>query len=105
MKSSWEATAEAYAVIDPALDAWATSRKISIVRDYQGENTVRTFWLDGKVQIWVEPPNQEGYVKVVASELKKTLPSKWGRRMEWKLPNAEIANGLEEAWIKGRSWL
>jgi len=94
----------AYASIDSSLIEWEKAHGIEFIRQYR-DDAVRTFWLDRKVQIWVDPPDKEQYVKITAAELKESLPSKWGCSLAMRLPVTEILRGLEEAWSKGQGWL
>ena len=93
-----------YTSIDSALSEWEKLHGTVFLKLFR-DDEVRTIWLSGKVQIWVDPPDAEGYVTLNASELKQELPSKWGRSLKTRVEISQVSNGLSEIWNKAQSWL
>jgi hypothetical protein len=93
-----------YSAIDPIISSWAKQHEIVIDREYKGY-AVRSFWLDGKIQLWINAPDTEGYIRVHLAELKSSLASKWGRSVEWRTSESELSDCLEEVWSIGHKWL
>lgn len=95
---------EDYAPVDSVLEAWAKGHAVDWEQWSKGF-AVRTFWLQGRVQIWLDSPDDEGYIVVHIAELKPSLPSKWGRRIDFRTPLDELQKCLDGVISKGQSWL
>jgi len=93
-----------YSSIDPILDDWGIEHGVKFEREHKGWN-VRSLWLDRRVQIWIDPKDHEGYFLIHVAELKPSLPSKWGRRVEFRSPEALLRGSLDWVWSIGMSWL
>ncbi len=90
--------------IDPLILKWAQQHNIVFDREYKGY-AVRSLWIKGTLQFWLDAPDTEGYVRIHLAELKPDLPSKWGRSLEWRTTENQLFDCLEEMWSIGHRWL
>ena len=95
---------EDFQKIDPLLTPWANEHHIKFDRLSKGY-AVRSIWIQHKVQLWIDAPDTEGYVRVHLAELKQELPSKWGRKLEWRTTQGELVKCLDELLVIGNRWL
>jgi hypothetical protein len=93
-----------YSAIDPVLKEWSGRHGLRLDEDYRGD-VVRSVWYRNKVQIWFDPPDQEGYVKMYAAERRPDLPTQWGQSVRWRTPVAELERRVEELFEMAQGWL
>jgi|ERR1700734_4196703 hypothetical protein len=93
-----------YGPIDAVLTSWSESHNIKFEKRSKGY-AVRSFWIESKIQLWINAPDVEGYVRLHLAELKTELPSKWGRSIEWRTTDQELSSCLENLWDLGHKWL
>jgi hypothetical protein len=91
-----------YRSIDQVLTEWATKQGRHFDTDYKGY-VVRSIWKE-PIQLWIDAPDGEGYVKVHVAERRLELLSKWGRKLEWRTTQSELSNCLDQAWKIGTAW-
>jgi hypothetical protein len=93
-----------YSLIDPVISAWADGRGLRIDKDCRGDS-VRSIWVANKVQIWFDPPDDEGYLKIHAAERRSDLQSQWGSNLNWRTPISELKEAAEKVWSAAQGWL
>jgi hypothetical protein len=86
-----------YSSIDPILDQWASKYRIRIAKLARG-TPVRSVWVydrqgNQRGQMWLDPPDDDGSVKVIAVEYHRFNKDHWGHREE----HLTTASGLETA--------
>ncbi len=94
---------EDYVAIDPSLEAWSQKHGFAFERESKGYPT-RSIWLEGKLQLWIDAPDAEDYVRVHLAELQTQLPSKWGRSINWRTTQTELLMCLDHVWSLGQQW-
>jgi hypothetical protein len=94
---------EDYLAIDPTLAIW--SKKYGVVFERLSKGyPVSSFWIEARLQLWIDAPDAEDYVRVHLAELKAELPSKWGRSINWRTDQQELADCLDQVWLIGQQW-
>jgi hypothetical protein len=91
---------ESYDTVDPILMPWAKRHGIRVEKDDRGWN-VRSIWVydrngNRRAQMWLEPPDAQGKVTIVASALDPTSPTKWGAREVRNVSTETLDAALEE---------
>ena len=95
---------EDYQAIDSTLASWSKARNISFEKQAKGCE-VRSLWIEGRIQLWVDAPDTEEFVRVHLAELKPSLLSKWGRSIEWRTTQEDLYDTLDRLWFEGQQWL
>jgi hypothetical protein len=91
-----------YHAIDPILKDWAREHDRRFDEDYRGD-VVRSIWMH-PIQLWVDAPDKEGFVRVHAAERRPDLSSQWGRKLEWRTTKAELRECLDQVWTIATGW-
>jgi hypothetical protein len=91
---------ESYDTVDPVLMPWAMRHGIRVEMEDRGWN-VRSIWVYDKngnrrAQMWLNPPDADGGVTIIASALDPTSPTKWGSREERRAFTENLEAVLEE---------
>jgi hypothetical protein len=89
-----------YDTVDPVLMPWAERHNIRVGKLYR-DDCVRSIWVydrlgNSRAQMWLEPPDSQGFVVVVASALDLSSPTKWGAREERRATLTNLERALEE---------
>lgn len=89
-----------YEIVDPALMPWAERHGIRITKLYR-DDYVRSFWMfsrtgDVRAQVWLDLPDAQGLVTVIAAALDSSSPTKWGPREERRATLATLGDVLDE---------
>jgi hypothetical protein len=95
---------ETYTAIDHIIQPWARQCGVQFELESKGY-AVRTFWIAGRVQIWIDSPDEENYVKLHIAERNWLLKSGWGKSIVWRLKIDELPARLDEAIQIGNHWI
>ena len=73
-----------YDVVDPVLMSWAKKHGMRVAK-LDREYHVRSVWVfdrhrNRRAQMWLDLPNTQGDVTVIASAVDPLSPTKWGPR-------------------------
>ena len=93
-----------YSLIDPVIAIWANERGLRVDKDFRGD-PVRSIWVENKVQIWFDPPDEEGYTKIYAAQRRPDLRSQWGSNLSWRTPISALKETAEKVWSVAQGWL
>ncbi|MER8546287.1 hypothetical protein [Mesorhizobium sp. M0323] len=90
----------AYDIIDPFLMSWANRHGIRVATKYRDDD-VRSIWVYGKngnrrAQLWLNLPDVNGNVTIVASVLDPKSATQWGAREERHASPEMLQAALEE---------
>ena len=96
----FESQHDPYAVVDPVLGPWARKHGIRVAK-LDREYHVRSVWVfdrrgDPRAQMWLDLPNAQGDVTVIACALDSSSPTKWGQREERRATLLTLESVLEE---------
>ena len=92
-----------YSEIDPVLCKWADAHTLRIDSDYKGY-IVRSVWWKERIQIWIDPPDIEGFATVNAAERRPDLTTQWGRSLKVRATLGELESTLNSVWAQVNGW-
>jgi hypothetical protein len=89
-----------YEIVDSALMPWAERNGIRITKLYR-DDYVRSFWMfsrggEVRAQLWLNIPDPQGQVTVIAAALDSSSPTKWGPREERRATLSTLVDVLDE---------
>jgi hypothetical protein len=89
-----------YDVVDPVLMSWAKKHGMRVAK-LDREYHVRSVWVfdrqgNRRAQMWLDLPNTQGDVTVIASAVDPLSPTKWGPREERRATLSTLEGALEE---------
>jgi hypothetical protein len=101
-------SSQAYASIDPTINAWAEKHSFTLFRTIEGmaAQDFRAVYLSSDrgecFQIWIDPP-ESGQVAVHAADIETRLDQEF--RHEWRAPVDNLAAALESAVAEVGRWM